>query len=324
MVKLREERVAKLMSIRRADSCAECGEQLAAGAQAYWDATERVVRCVACGSPDIAARPPPEVHQESPAAEKAPILPPTAVDKETEAAECRGDIAGGSAKKEYEKRSARELAKKEQRVAEDTEWRRSIKERRPVLGRVAAALTPVPQIGPESQPTAAWKIGTEGELRVAEVLASASGVEVLHDRLVPGSRANIDHIVVGPSGVFVIDAKKYTGAIEVRNNGGLFRVDERLYVNGRDRSKLVDGVLGQVDVVRTALGEDFADVPIRGVLCFVGCEWGWIMKQKRVKGVTALWPTALPDHVSTAGEHGTRVETIADHLRGRLRPGSHP
>ena len=112
------------------------------------------------------------------------------------------------------------------------------------------------------------------------------------------------------------------GAIEVRNVGGLFRPDERLYVNSRDRSKLVAGVLGQVDVVRTALAEDFGDVPIRGVLCFIGCEWSWIMKQKHVKGVTALWPNALPDHVSVAGDHATRVAVIAAHLRGRLRPGS--
>ena len=174
----------------------------------------------------------------------------------------------------------------------------------------------------ESQPTAAWKIGAEGEVQVAEVLASATGIEVLHDRLVPGSRANIDHIVVGPSGVFVIDAKKYIGAIEVRDVGRRFHVDERLYVNGRDRSALVDGVLWQVDVVRTALGEEFGSVPIRGVLCFVGGEWGWIKKQKRVKGVTSLWPTALPDHVSAAGEHSQRVAAIAVHLRHRLKPAS--
>lgn len=207
-------------------------------------------------------------------------------------------------------------------MADDAEWRQSIKEQRPVLGRIAAALTPVPQIGPEPQPTAAWKIGTDGELRVAEVLAVASGIEVLHDRLVPGSRANIDHIVVGPSGAFVIDAKKYKGAIEVRNVGSLFRLDERLYVDGRDRSKLVEGVRGQIEVVRRALGAEFADVPIRGVLCFVGCECGWIMKQKHVNGVTALWPNALPNHVTAAGNHGEQVAVVAEHLRGRLRPGS--
>lgn len=63
-------------------------------------------------------------------------------------------------------------------------------------------------------------------------------------------------------------------------------------------------------------------MPIRGVLCFVGCEWDWIMRQKHVSGVTALWPNALPGHVSATGEHGPRVRAIADHLRGRLRAGS--
>ena len=314
--------MTKLMNIRHADACADCGVALDEGARAYWDSNTRVVRCVLCGSTDSSDRPSPVVVPVSTAAAGAPNLTMNAVGTEPTVAECRGDVAGGSARKEYEKRSTRELAKKERRVAEDAEWRRSIKEQRPVLGRIAAALTPVPQIGPESQPTAAWKIGTEGELRVAEVLAVVSGIEVLHDRLVPGSRANIDHIVVGPSGVFVIDAKKHKGAIEVRNVGSLFRFDERLYVDGRDRSKLVEGVLGQIGVVRIALGGEFADVPIHGVLCFVGCEWGWIMKQKRVNGVTALWPNALSDHVSAAGEHGPRVGAIADHLRGRLRPGT--
>ena len=297
--------MTKLMNIRRSASCAECGEPLAAGMQAYSDSSGRVVRCVACGSSEESAPPSPGIRTT-----------------EVNVAQRHEDIAGGSATHEYEKRSARELAKKEQRVAADATWRRTIKEQRPLLGRLAAALTPVPQIGPESQPTAAWKIGAEGEVRVAEVLASATGIEVLHDRLVPGSRANIDHIVVGPSGVFVIDAKKYIGAIEVRDVGRHFRIDERLYVNGRDRSALVDGVLWQVDVVRTALGEEFASVPIRGVLCFVGGEWGWIKKQKRIKGVTSLWPTALPDHVSVAGEHSQRVAAIAVHLRSQLKPAS--
>ena len=196
----------KLMSIRRADACAECGEPLAAGAPAYWDSSARVVRCVACGLPDLASRPAPRDAHTPLAAEVPPSLPLVPLHAEPRSAERRVDVAGGSAKKEYEKRSARESAKKELRVADDREWRRSIKEQRPVLGRIASALTPAPRIGPESQPTAAWKVGAEGEVRVAEVLASASGIEVLHDRLVPGSRANIDHIAVGPSGVFVIDA----------------------------------------------------------------------------------------------------------------------
>jgi hypothetical protein len=183
------------------------------------------------------------------------------------------DTAGASAQNEYHRRSERELATKHQKVADDAQWRQQIKAERPVMGRVATALTAKPRITPESQATAAWKVGAEGERRVGEVLQGVRGIEVLHDRLIPGSRANIDHLVVGPSGVFVIDAKKYTGKLEVRDKGGLFRHDPHLYVNGRDRTKTVDGVLRQVKVVRTALGDDFADVQIRGVLCFIGAKW---------------------------------------------------
>ncbi len=132
----------------------------------------------------------------------------------------------------------------------------------------------------------------------------------------------LDRIAIGPSRVFVIDAKKYTGKIEVRDVGSLLRADLRLYVKGRDRTKLVDGMLRQMEVVRTALGEEFADVEINGVLCFVGCEWGWIKRTKRVKGVTSLWPAALPDHVSSAGALNERIKHIAEHLRVSLRPAT--
>jgi len=301
--------MAKLMEIRRDDRCARCSTELPAGTTAFWIRTERIVQCVSCQTAVI--------DSQIAGTLERPDLPPPSIGDAPQR-----DNAGQSAQDEYDKRSARELAKKERRVAEDAEWRDAIKDQRPVLGRIASALTPKPQITPESQATKAWKVGAQGERRVAEVLEEASGIEVLHDRLVPGSRANIDHIAIGPSGVFVIDAKKYTGQVEARDVGGLFRTDERLYVNSRDRTKLVEGVLRQVDVVRAALGEDFADVEVRGVLCFVGCEWGWIMRTKRVKGVTALWPTALPDHVSVAGGMSDRVTAIADRLRSELRPAT--
>jgi Nuclease-related domain len=233
------------------------------------------------------------------------------------------DVAGGSARHEYEKRSARELAKKQMIVAEDAAQRQALVAARPVVGRIVSALTPKPTIGPESQPTRAWRVGAEGEQRVAEVLAEVVGIVMLHDRLVPGSRAsNIDHIAIGPSGVFVIDAKKYSGRVEVKNVGSVFRPDERLYVNGRDRSKTVSGVQYQVDVVREALSGTFHGVTVSGVLCFVEADWGFPMRSKWVEGVTALWPKALPQHVTTAGPHSEVIDAIADHLRACLKPAT--
>ena len=39
---------------------------------------------------------------------------------------------------------------------------------------------------------------------------------VLHDRRVPGRRLNLDHLVVMPSGVWVIDTKHYHGRLARR------------------------------------------------------------------------------------------------------------
>jgi hypothetical protein len=55
------------------------------------------------------------------------------------------------------------------------------------------------------------------------------------------TRANIDHIAVAATGVWVIDAKTHRGALQVRRSGGLFtpRV-EKLYIAGRDKTSLLD------------------------------------------------------------------------------------
>lgn len=64
--------------------------------------------------------------------------------------------------------------------------------------------------------------GNEGEMLVGQQLdlLDGAGWRVLHDRRKSvTSPANLDHVVVGPSGVFVIDSKNWSG--------GLLRLDER-------------------------------------------------------------------------------------------------
>lgn len=159
-----------------------------------------------------------------------------------------------------------------------------------------------------------------GDRRVTEVLNSTRGVEVLHDRRAPDSAATIDHLVVGPGGVYVVIARKDEGRVERRRPRG--RADEQLYVHGRDCTAVVDGVLAQVDVVRAALGDAFPEVAVRGVLCFVGCSWGVRMRPTVVKGVTSVWPIALPALVAAPGPHAATISAIADHLRHRLPPAA--
>jgi Nuclease-related domain len=46
------------------------------------------------------------------------------------------------------------------------------------------------------------------------------GWAVLHDLAVPDSAANIDHLAIGPGGVFVIDSKQYRGRLRLDPSGG--------------------------------------------------------------------------------------------------------
>ena len=59
--------------------------------------------------------------------------------------------------------------------------------------------------------TEARRKGALGEEAVGSRLnkLAKQGFVILHDRSIPGSRANIDHLVIGPTGVFVVDAKNY-------------------------------------------------------------------------------------------------------------------
>jgi hypothetical protein len=108
-------------------------------------------------------------------------------------------VAGASARRMYERRAGRERPEQEQAVQKDAAWRRQqLVADRPVLGQLATALTPKPEVR-ESQSTRAWAEGATGEEVVAGHLATLPDtVKVLHDRRVPGSKANIDHIAVTP------------------------------------------------------------------------------------------------------------------------------
>jgi hypothetical protein len=70
----------------------------------------------------------------------------------------------------------------------------------------------------------AWRRGAAGERRTARLLdpLERHGWAVLHDLAVPGSQANIDHLVIGPGGVFVIDSKQYRGRLRLDSFGRLW------------------------------------------------------------------------------------------------------
>lgn len=62
----------------------------------------------------------------------------------------------------------------------------------------------------------AWRRGAKGEVEVGRRLSHLPACwSVIHDLPIDGAEANIDHIVLGPPGVFTINAKNLNGKVWV-------------------------------------------------------------------------------------------------------------
>jgi len=73
-----------------------------------------------------------------------------------------------------------------------------------------------------SEQARTWQRGAHGERHTAHLLRRLhrDGYVVFHDLAVPGNTsANVDHLVIGPSGVFVIDSKQWTGSVHQGADG---------------------------------------------------------------------------------------------------------
>jgi hypothetical protein len=93
-----------------------------------------------------------------------------------------------------------------------------------ILGGLAAVVAGWALRFRPSPDAIAWRRGAAGERRTAALLKPLErhGWAVLHDLAVPGSQANIDHLVIGPGGVFAIDSKQYRGRLQLDAVGKLW------------------------------------------------------------------------------------------------------
>jgi hypothetical protein len=270
----------KRMRLRYAGTCRLCGNALPAATEAVYERSSKTVRCVDCES-------------VAPATDGAPSS--AAQGGETAGA------AGASARREYERRRDN----REQRI----------RAAHPKLGGLILALSDDPQS------TRAWERGAVGEERMALRLADLPDTfRMLHDRRIRGTRANIDHIVVGPSGVWVIDAKRYVDKRPaLRVDGGMLRPRvESLRIGGRDGTKLVHGVQSQVERVATSLGD--AASPVHGVLCFLDADWPLIGGSFIVDGIHVLWPRLLLKRVTEAQASDVDVDGIHTRIASAFPP----
>lgn len=215
-------------------------------------------------------------------------------------------VAGTSGRREYERRRTRR--------------EEATRERHPRIGNLLLKLQEA------SASERAWATGAAGEEALAASLARrCSDAIVLNDRLIgPGSRVNIDHIAVVPSGVYVIDAKRYKGKIEIRRP---FFGEPRLFIRGRDKTKLVEGLERQQEAVRAALSPLAPTVPVHACFCFInpqGQSGGTdlpLLRTLRIKDYPLLYPRKLAKLLRQEGDLGAeQMRVIAEALADRFPP----
>jgi hypothetical protein len=151
----------RILRLRYPATCSACGSSLTKGTHASWNREAKTATCMSC----LTQTPDAEAVSDAPGLEVVEIN--------------RGR-AGGSAAREWRTRHDR----REQ----------AMRSRYGKLGGLVLALTEDPHS------TAAWAYGANGERALGKLLdpLREEGIGVLHDRRIPGSRTNIDHIVVAP------------------------------------------------------------------------------------------------------------------------------
>lgn len=144
----------------------------------------------------------------------------------------------------------------------------------------------------------AWRKASAAERRTEAQLKKLErgGYRTLHARAIPGSEAQIDHLVVGPTGVYAVDSEKWDKRLPVRvqSHRKLFhgpfnqkpRLDEARWEASR-ASELISEALGRQIMVVPSLAIYGPAIPwkvltIRDVDVFDGGRVRrWITKRER-------------------------------------------
>jgi hypothetical protein len=205
---------------------------------------------------------------------------------------------GRSALAQYRRRRSEELAG----------WTRGLAWRAPLVaaGLVAGGLAA--QAGLPGTGLAGLAVAVLVGWRLLDRLGR-DGYVVFHDLALPDSPANLDHLVIGPSGAFVIDSKQWTGQVHQSSDGLIWHHHYRL-----DRTLAT--IRWQAETLGRLLG-----VPAAPLICIHGAhvQGGGLRGQGVAIVPASLLRSALGyDQVLSEVD----VERYAATARMRLRPAA--
>jgi hypothetical protein len=184
-----------------------------------------------------------------------------------------------------------------------------------VLGALAAVAAGWGLRFKPSPEAVAWRRGAVGERRTARLLAALErhGWAVLHDLAVPGSRTNIDHLMIGPGGVFVIDSKQYRSRLQLDPSG-------RLWHGRYPLDHTVQAVSWEADQAAQVLPDP--GVVVLPVVAVHGAQvpWGKVVTHGVPVVAARRLPSMLRQLPPVLGPE--RVAALADQARVRFHPAA--
>ncbi len=172
--------------------------------------------------------------------------------------------------------------------------------------------------------TRVWGADAGGKRVVGEMLDGLvdHGMVVLHDVRLPSERKKVDHIVVAPSGIHVVDSRHFPGArVELRKGQRFIGHSSNLFVGERDFTHLIEGMGHQVRRIYSFTN----DLPaanrcvVTPILCFVEASWRRPKRRLALGSVEILWPKVLLRLLSRPGPlRRDQIEEIGCRLASRL------
>jgi hypothetical protein len=193
-----------------------------------------------------------------------------------------------------------------------------------VMAAYAALGDEVWDICRERPAAAIWPDGSTGPRIVGRMLDALvpRGIVVLHDVQLRAERRHIDHVVVAPSGIHIIQSEQFIDTkIEVRRSRLLGRREKQLLIGGRDCTSLVEDMRQQVRKIDQLTGsvDAMTGTEITPVLCFVHADWGWPRRRLAFGEIEILWPKVLLRVLNRPGSLGhAQIEELGGRLASRL------
>lgn len=164
------------------------------------------------------------------------------------------------------------------------------------------------------------RLGKEGEMAVGQYLDKlrAEGYQVLHD--IVGDKFNIDHVIIGPAGIFAIETK--TLSKKTKGNPTIKYDGDNILVDGHspDRDPIVQIKAASrwlQELLKESTGRDFS---VKAVILYPG----WYIEQTGKNKNSNLWvlnPKGLPAFLnhSNVGISPEDIHLVTYHLCRHVR-----